>query len=253
MNDIQAGERPAADSAPVTIEQVRASFGNGSPTVVCESLIAFLRLESRSNGDTRLINEIAESTSRLLYPWFQNSESMRNDEQQSLYTLLRPDGLLVDTLLQYHVMQRERRRGTSAGVSGNSLVVQAASLPVEYHANMGADINTGMGMPSDIAKRLLVTGKSKGMRATGFSANALEYFLYHFCKALVPPRENAADPMGNTAAYPRRSTSTTPLRHGASVSGSAVHSLTREYIGFFLPVAIPELSLPAGVDSSSDR
>ncbi|KAJ2549466.1 hypothetical protein EV175_004439 [Coemansia sp. RSA 1933] len=258
MNDLCVGERPAADSAPVTIEQLRASFGNGSPTVVCESLTGFLRLESRSNGDTRLINEIAEAISKLLYPWFQNSESMRNDEQQSLYTLLRPDGLLVDTLLQYHAMQRERKSNTSAGVSGSVLTVQAASLPVEYHSNMGADINTGMGMPADIAKRLLVTGEPKEMRATGFSVNALEYFLYHFCKALVPPREIAAaaagiDPVGSTASYPRRSTSVPPFRHGASVFGSVVHSLTREYICFFLPVAVPELSLPTGSDSPVDH
>ncbi|KAJ1665094.1 hypothetical protein IW140_003753 [Coemansia sp. RSA 1813] len=252
MSDNRVSGKPAADSTPITIEQLRASFGNGSPTVVCESLIAFLRLESRSNGNTRLINEISESVSKLLYPWFQNSETMRNDEQQSLYTLLRPDGLFVDTLLQYHTMQRERRSNTVAGESVDCLVVQAASLPVEYHTNMGADINTGMGIPADISKRLLITGKSKEIRATGFNTNALEYFLYHFCKALVPPRENAADPVSNTALYPRRSASVTPLRHGASVFGSAVHSLTREYICFFLPVAIPELSLPTGGDLAND-
>ncbi|KAI9504588.1 hypothetical protein BX070DRAFT_222428 [Coemansia spiralis] len=241
------------DSAPISIEQLRASFGNGSPTVVCDALIAFLRLESRSNGDAQVINEIAESLSKLLYPWFQNSETMRNDEQRSLYTLLRPDGLLVDTLLQYHTMLKERRQGISGGSSGAELVVQASSLPVEYHTSMGVGLNTAMGIPVEIAKRLVFSNRTKGSRATGFNVDALEYFLYHFCKALVPLRENAADPISSAVTYPRRSASGVSTRHGAAVSGSVVHNLAREYIYFFLPVAVPEFSPSLHGDAASDR
>ncbi|KAJ2648864.1 hypothetical protein GGH99_007838, partial [Coemansia sp. RSA 1285] len=254
MDTARVEGKPAVEPASVTIEQVRAAFGNGLPSVVCETLGAFLRLESRSNGDTQLINEISESVSMLLYPWFQNSESMRNDEQQALYSLLRPDGILMDTLLQYHSMQRERRSNTTNIDSRSSLVVTATSFPVEYHTHVGVDtVSTDINIPADIAKRLIFAERSKGSRAVGFNTNALEYFLYHFCKALVPPRENATVPMNSSSSYPRGSANPMRLRHGATVFGSVVHSLTREYICFFLPVAIPELSLSTGEELSNDH
>ncbi|KAJ2517824.1 hypothetical protein GGI11_003045 [Coemansia sp. RSA 2049] len=59
--------------------------------------------------------------------------------------------------------------------------------------------------------------------------------------------------MNSSSSYPRGSANPMRLRHGATVFGSVVHSLTREYICFFLPVAIPELSLSTGEELSNDH
>ncbi|KAJ1737610.1 hypothetical protein LPJ72_000307 [Coemansia sp. Benny D160-2] len=151
-------------------------------------------------------------------------------------------------------MQRERRSNTTNIDSRSSLVVTATSFPVEYHTHVGVDtVSTDINIPADIAKRLIFAERSKGSRAVGFNTNALEYFLYHFCKALVPPRENATAPMNSSSSYPRGSANPMRLRHGATVFGSVVHSLTREYICFFLPVAIPELSLSTGEELPNDH
>ncbi|KAI8325824.1 hypothetical protein GQ54DRAFT_308048 [Martensiomyces pterosporus] len=253
------GGRVAVDAAKpapeqLSIEQLRAAFENGSPTVVCERLLPFLRLESRSNGDMRVINEISESVSKLLYPWFQNSESMRGDEQRSLYTLLRPDGLLIDTLLQYHVLQRER--GATLGgldysqpmAAGLTLGVEC--LPVEYHSGAGLAAGSGMSLPADLAKRLVMDSSQGRPKPVGFTVNALECFLYHLCKALVPPRESATNATRSAAIYPPKS----PVaRHGSIVPGSVVYCIAREYIGFFLPVVVPEAPPAPRSDAASER
>ncbi|KAJ1961452.1 hypothetical protein GGI12_003240 [Dipsacomyces acuminosporus] len=253
-------------SEQLSIEQLRAAFENGSPTVVCDTLLPFLRLESRSNGDMRVINDISEGISKLLYPWFQNSESMRGDDQRSLYTLLRPDGLLVDTLLQYHILQRER--GTAPlgsaplasfpGYSqpmGAGLSIGVDLLPVEYHSGAGLDMNGGMSLPADFVKRAIVNTDQGKRRTAGFSASALEYLLYHLCKALVPPRENATDQTRNLAAYPSRPSSSvaSAARHGSIVPGSVAHSIAREYICFFLPVVVPEAPRAPHGESAAER
>ncbi|KAJ2716787.1 hypothetical protein H4R19_000434 [Coemansia spiralis] len=203
-------------AAPVSLEQLRAAFANGSPTVVHDALVPFLCQESRSNGDMRVINEIAESVSKLLYPWLQTGGG--GGSQRSLYALLRPDGRLVDTLMQYYNLQRQH--------SGAAMTLPLLSLPVEYHALRGSDIGRAMGLPEVFVRRLVAGGSDPA--TAGFAVDALEYFLYHLCRALVPPR-GALAPVSPSAGS---------ARHGGS--GSVAHLLAREYIGFFMPVAVPE-------------
>ncbi|KAJ2595443.1 hypothetical protein H4R99_005353 [Coemansia sp. RSA 1722] len=197
-------------------------------------------MESRSNGDAQAIVEISQSVSKLLYPWFQNSEAMRSDEQRSMYMLLRPDGLLVDTLLQYHILRQQQRAPARYTMS-----VDTQSLPVEFQSGKG-----GVSLPSELAKRVIAGSSDK---APGFGVDALEYYVYHMCKALVPPRENSADLASRSIAYPSSAPGRSPMKHGAAVQGSVVHSLAREYACFFLPVCVPEKQLNANGEIVSDN
>ncbi|KAJ2082836.1 hypothetical protein H4R24_001294 [Coemansia sp. RSA 988] len=248
---------PVSPTSTVSIEQLRASFRNGSPTVVCEMLIPFLRQESKSSGDMQVINEISESVSTLLYPWFQSSEAMRGDEQQSLYTLLRPDGRLVDTLLQYHVMQRQREPAAGTGIGAGvgqpntDMTISTLSLPTEYHTAQIADIGGAMALPAEFARRLS-TGSNLASDA-GFYADALEYFVYHFCRALVLPRGSSPRVVGGSMARsPVPPGGGTPY-HGFITLGAAANHLVREYIGFFMPAAVPERFLASRNDMASER
>ncbi|KAJ1809406.1 hypothetical protein LPJ75_004392, partial [Coemansia sp. RSA 2598] len=215
-----------------------AAFENGSPRVVYDCLQPYLSMESRSSGDAQTISEISQSVSKLLYPWFQNSEAMRSDEQRSMYMLLRPDGLLVDTLLQYHTLRQQQRAPAQYTLS-----IEAQSLPVEFQSGKG------VGLPSELAKRATPGSSDK---ALGFGVDALEYYIYHLCKALVPPRENSTDLASRSIAYPSGAQGRSSVRHGAAVSGSVVHSLAREYTCFFLPVCVPEKQLNANGEIVSD-
>ncbi|KAJ1900386.1 hypothetical protein LPJ66_001498 [Kickxella alabastrina] len=234
------GAAADANAASISIEQLRVAFENGSPTVVYDSLQPYLSLESKSNGGARAINEISESIGKLLYPWFQNSEAMRSDEQRSLYMLLRPDGRLVDALLQYHLLQRQR------GSSVYGMVVQVQSLPVEFHSSRSP------ALPAEFARRVAAAGNNNSDRSAGFNVDALEYYIFHLCKALVPPRENSTDLASGSIAYPSTSAGRKPVSHGAVVSGSAVSCLAREYTCFFLPVSVPEKQLNAHNESGGD-
>ncbi|KAJ2162268.1 hypothetical protein GGF46_000759 [Coemansia sp. RSA 552] len=243
-------------AATISIEQLRATFGNGSPTTVYEALVPFLRQESRSNGDTRVINEIAESVGKLVYPWFQNSEAMRGDEQRSLYELLRPDGRLIDTLLQYHMLQRQQQRGvvSAAGGAGGgvpSMMLELASLPVEYHAAQNTDVSRTMNLPAEFTRRAVAGGEGRQAAAatTGFHVDALEYVLYHLSKALVPPRENSVQPGSGGTVYRGRAAAGS----GAAALVALAQCLAREYIGFFLPVAVPERAPLGRTETGVDR
>ncbi|KAJ2797634.1 hypothetical protein H4R21_004241, partial [Coemansia helicoidea] len=222
-------------AAPVSLEQLRAAFANGSPAVVHDTLVPFLRQESRSNGDMRVINEIAESTSKLLYSWFQEGGAMSSSSQQALYTLLRPDGRLVDTLLQYYILQRQHGAAVGATLAGGAAAMSLplVSLPVEYHVLKGADVGRAMSLPGDFSRRLTTSGGDAA--AAGFAVDALEYFLYHLCRALVPPRGATARSPG---VHSMASVGGGSARQGGS--GSVAHLLAREYIVFFVPVAVPE-------------
>ncbi|KAJ2725007.1 hypothetical protein GGI07_001576 [Coemansia sp. Benny D115] len=230
-----------ANAAPISIEQLRVAFENGSPTIVHDSLVPYLSVDYRNNGDAQAVAEISEAVSKLLYPWFQNSEAMRSDEQRSLYMLLRPDGVLIDTLLQYHILQRQR------SPKSYGMMVEAQSYPVEYANSKSANL------PLELAKRVMHSAGNGGEQSAGFSVNALEYYLYHFCKALVPPRENSTDLASGSIAYPARSTGRSAVKHGAVVTGSVVNSLAREYTCFFLPVSVPEKHSNILGDPRGDR
>ncbi|PIA18700.1 hypothetical protein COEREDRAFT_100860 [Coemansia reversa NRRL 1564] len=247
----------ASSVSSISIEQLRASFRNGSPTVVSEMLIPFLRQESKSNGDMQVINEISESVSNLLYPWFQNSEAMRGDEQKSLYTLLRPDGRLVDTLLQYHLMQRQRgpAAGSSlaagVGQSNTFMFISTLSLPAEYQTAQSADIGGTMALPAEFARRLSA-GSTRGSDA-GFCVDALEYFVYHFCRALVLPRGSSSNVAGDIMPSSPIISSAGKPYHGYPTLGVAASHLVREYIGFFMPAAVPERLLAVRNDMAIER
>lgn len=234
-----------------SIEQVRAALDNGTPTVVHDALVPFLRLESKSPGDTRVINEICQNLSRLLYPWFQNLDRMRMEDQQSLYKLLKPDGLFIDTLLQYHMLNRKQ----PANDNSNYLAIGMDSFPIEYQQQ-----------PSKSLEYLVQERLPQGIRKKNeqgqlkLYVDALEYFLYHLCKSLVPPRENT---VSQPSSYTAPSTPRSPAPGSSSYhqshpqssairSGSMASSISREYICFFLPVAIPEVSSSTTTDSSSD-
>ncbi|KAJ1733054.1 hypothetical protein LPJ61_001747 [Coemansia biformis] len=236
MDSADSKQTPAG---PISIEQLRAAFGSGSPAVVHDMLVPFLQQESRSNGDMRVINEIAESTAKLLYPWFQDSGTMSGSNQRALYALLRPDGRLVDTLLQYHILQRQHvaAMGAMPAAGSSGMTLPLLSLPVEYHVLKGVDVGRAMSLPADFARRLVADGAAG---TAGFVVGALEYFLYHFCKALVPPRGPAVRGLDTTVAFLPASPGASSAQHGTAAAGSVAHYLAREYIGFFMPVAVPE-------------
>ncbi|KAJ1648249.1 hypothetical protein LPJ64_000405 [Coemansia asiatica] len=227
-----------ANTASISAKQLRAAFENGSPRVVYDCLQPYLSIESRTSGDAQTINEISQSVSKLLYPWFQNSEAMRSDEQRSMYILLRPDGLLVDTLLQYHVLRQQQRTPAQYTLS-----IDAQSLPVEFQNSKG------VGLPSELAKRAAL---GSSVKAPGFGVDALELYIYHLCKALVPPRENSTDVASRSITYPTGTPGRSSMKHGATVPGSVVHSLAREYTCFFLPVCVPEKQLNANGEIVSE-
>ncbi|KAJ2358200.1 hypothetical protein IWW50_003690 [Coemansia erecta] len=232
---------PEELARPVSVENLRTAFGIGTPTAVYNVLVPFLRQESKSNGDTRVINEISESVSKLVGGWLQTSEAMHGDEQRMLYALLRPGGHLVDTLLQYHVLQRQR----SAAAIGPAalLTIPLHSLPIEYHVAPNADIARATRLPADISRRVAA--------GTGFTADALEYFIYHVVKALAPMQDGPARSVGRPVTYTPKSPGT--ARPGPSASGSVAYWLAREYIGFFMPVAVPEKLPPVRSDPNADR
>ncbi|KAJ1665963.1 hypothetical protein GGF38_002929, partial [Coemansia sp. RSA 25] len=192
------------------------------------ALLPFLRAEWRSNGDRRVINEVAVCIGRLVYAWFQSSEAMDGDERRALYALLRPDGVVVETLLQYDALHRQHSpqaaaaAAVAAAAEGGDgwLAIGGDSLPGEWRGQPGA------------AAAYLKAHAPAGVRvvaspgAVELRVGALEYVVYHVCRALVPSRG-----LG--------------VRHGALVAGSVVHCLARELISFFLPVAAPEAAAAA--------
>ncbi|KAJ1721572.1 hypothetical protein LPJ53_003916 [Coemansia erecta] len=217
---------------PISMEQLRAAFENGSPKVVYDNLQPFLSVESRSNGDAQAIGEISASVSKLLYPWFQNSLAMRLDEKRALYMLLRPDGLLIDTLLQYHILRCQQRAPPAYTQS-----LQTQTLPVEFHGSKSASL------PAEFARRL--APGSGADKDTSVGVDALEYFVYHFCRAVVPPRENTTDMISSTGRGGQT--------NQANVPGSVVSDLLHEYIHFFLPACVPDKQLNSQGEIVSDR
>ncbi|KAJ2535919.1 hypothetical protein IWW43_001274 [Coemansia sp. RSA 1935] len=213
---------PAEIAPPVSVETLRTAFGVGTPTAVYTVLVPFLQQESKSNGDAQVINEISQSVSKLLSIWLQNSDVMRSDEQRMLYALLQPSGRLVDTLLQYHILQRQRNAPVS---STSMLAIPVQSLPIEYHM-ANADI-TRTRLPVDLSRRVA---------GSAITVDALEYFVYHITQALAPdvPTHSVNGPM---TYAPKPSGA---VRPGPNASGSVAYWLAREYVGFFMPVAVPE-------------
>ncbi|KAJ2326260.1 hypothetical protein GGI00_004800, partial [Coemansia sp. RSA 2681] len=154
-------------------------------------------------------------------------EAMDGDERRALYALLRPDGVVVETLLQYDALHRQhspQAAAAAAAAEGGDgwLAIGGDSLPGEWRGQPGA------------AAAYLKAHAPAGVRvvaspgAVELRVGALEYVVYHVCRALVPSRG-----LG--------------VRHGALVAGSVVHCLARELISFFLPLR------PAGVGVASVR
>ncbi|KAJ2782121.1 hypothetical protein GGI15_003014 [Coemansia interrupta] len=232
QQQLQAGVVPLEGTMPISMEQLRAAFENGSPKVVYDNLQPFLSVESRSNGDAQAIGEISASVSKLLYPWFQNSQAMRLDEKRALYMLLRPDGILVDTLLQYHILRCQQRAPFAY-----AQFIQAQTLPVEFHGSKSASL------PAEFSRRLAPGSNADKEPSVG--VDALEYFVYHFCRAVVPPRENTTDIISSTG----RGSQT----NQANVPGSVVSDLLQEHIHFFLPVCVPDKQLNSQGEIISDH
>ncbi|KAJ2454988.1 hypothetical protein EV183_001092 [Coemansia sp. RSA 2336] len=187
---------PGQQEATVSIEGLRAAFAVGTPTAVYMSLVPFLRQESKSTGDTQVINEISQSISQLVAGWLQTSQTMTQSEQHTLYRLLRPSGRLVDRLLQYHLMQRQQ--------GNRELRIPVHALPAEFAR--------ASRLPAEIERR-----KSP----TGIVVDAVEYLVFYVMRAL------------------------------GAVEGSQVTQwLAREYVGVFLPVAVPERPAASGADKA---
>ncbi|KAJ2746484.1 hypothetical protein GGI20_001327 [Coemansia sp. BCRC 34301] len=201
-------------SSLVSLEQVRAAFSGGTATGVRAALVPFLVAEWRSNGDRRVINEVAESIGRVVYAWFQSSEAMDAGERLALYQLLRPDGVVVETLLQYNAQSQSQ---WMTDVAGDDLLLAIGmdSLPPEWRGKEAA-VAAYLKAHVPLGVRVVESAGAVSLRV-----GALEYVVYHICRALVP-----APGLG--------------VRHGSLVAGSVVHSLARELISFFLPVAEPD-------------
>ncbi|KAJ2465570.1 hypothetical protein EV174_006641, partial [Coemansia sp. RSA 2320] len=113
----------------VSLEQLQAAFESGVATSVHRALSGFLRAEWRSGGDTQVVNDIASWVGRAMYEWFRTCEAMDNDSQRAIYEVLRPDGALFETLLQYKALQRQRA-DRLAGDAG--LAIGSDSFPDEW-------------------------------------------------------------------------------------------------------------------------
>ncbi|KAJ2028775.1 hypothetical protein IWW57_001998, partial [Coemansia sp. S610] len=197
----------------VSLEQVRAAFKCRAPRAVSNALIPFLREEWRSNGDRRVINEIAESIGGLMYTWFQRVEVMSHDDKKALYLLLRPGEVLMKTLLQYNTLQRQNWQ-QAAGSGDGLLSISLESLPGEWH---GRAALAAAYLRALAPKSVVVVEKGGVME---LRVGALEYVLYHMCRALIP-----LVGMGE--------------RQGMLVAESPVLLLSSDLTHYFLPVALP--------------
>ncbi|KAJ2891547.1 hypothetical protein IWW38_003573, partial [Coemansia aciculifera] len=205
---------PLGESCSVSLEQVRAAFESGAATEVSSTLTPFLRAEWKSNGDRRVINEVAICIGRLVYRWFQSSEAMDAYERKELYSLLQPDGVVLETLLQYNTLNKQQQ-SQSADDGDGWLTIGADSLPVEWHGKPAV----AMAYLKAHAPPSVLYAENLG--AVELRVGALEYVLYHICRALVPLRGLR-------------------VPHGTLVARSVVYYLARELINFFLPVAVPK-------------
>ncbi|KAJ2043524.1 hypothetical protein IW146_007300 [Coemansia sp. RSA 922] len=196
----------------VSLEQVRAAFKCNSPWAVSNAVVPFLQEEARSTGDIRVINEIAKSIGQLVYSWFQRSEAMNYDDKYAMYSLLRPDKVLMKTLRQYNTLQRQR-----VGGGDGLLSIGMESLPSEWHGRAA------------VAAAYLRAHAPKSVRvvedagSVELRVGALQYVLYHMCRALVPSADIG-------------------VRQGTLVEKSVVNSLSHDLIHFFLPVADVSIS-----------
>ncbi|KAJ2838938.1 hypothetical protein FBU31_000804 [Coemansia sp. 'formosensis'] len=197
----------------VSVEQVRGALSSKTPRTVYNALVPFLREEWRSNGDRGVINEIAGSIGQLVYTWFQSSEAMSYDDKQALYLLLRPDEVVMKTLLQYNTLQRQQQQ-QAVGDGDGWLSIGLDSLPSEWH---GQAALAAAYLRAHAPKSVRVVERPGSVE---LRVGALEYVLYHVCRALVP-----APGVG--------------VRQGTLVAKSVVSSLSHELIRFFLPVAVP--------------
>ncbi|KAJ2490524.1 hypothetical protein IWW37_003084 [Coemansia sp. RSA 2050] len=197
----------------VSLEQVRAAFKCKAPRAVSNALIPFLREEWRSNGDRRVINEIAKSIGGLVYTWFQSVEAMSHDDKKALYLLLRPGEVLMKTLLQYNTLQRQNWQQAVGGGDG-LLSVSLESLPGEWHGRVAL---AAAYLRALAPKSVIVVEKGGSME---LRVGALEYVLYHMCRALIP-------------------LTGVGVRQGMLVAESPVILLSSDLTHYFLPVALP--------------
>ncbi|KAJ1827789.1 hypothetical protein LPJ73_008699, partial [Coemansia sp. RSA 2703] len=98
-------------------------------------------------------------------------------------------------------------------------------------------------LPAEFARRLAPGGSVDKEISVG--VDALEYYIYHFCRAVVPPRENTTDMISNTARGGQT--------NQANVPGSVVSDLLQEYVHFFLPVCVPDKQLNSQGEIVSDH
>ncbi|KAJ2873494.1 hypothetical protein H4R27_003299 [Coemansia aciculifera] len=196
----------------VSFEQVQAAFKCNSPAAVNNAVVPFLREELRSTGDIRVINEIAKSIGQQVYSWFQRSEAMNYDDKKAMHSLLRPDEVLMKTLLQYNTLQRQ---GMGGGDGWLSITIE--SLPDEWR---GKSALAAAYLRKHAPKSVQVVENAGSVE---LRVGALEYVLYHMCRALVPSAEIG-------------------VRQGTLVEKSTVHCLSHDLIQFFLPVADSSIS-----------
>ncbi|KAJ2795585.1 hypothetical protein H4S07_006445, partial [Coemansia furcata] len=204
----------------VSVEQVRGALNSKAPRTVYNALVPFLREEWQSNGDRGVINEIAVSIGQLVYTWFQSSEAMSYDDKQALYVLLRPDEVVMKTLLQYNTLQRQQQQ-QAVGDGDGWLSIGLDSLPSEWH---GQAALAAAYLRAHAPKSVRVVERPGSVE---LRVGALEYVLYHVCRALVP-----APGVG--------------VRQGTLVAKSVVSSLSHELMQFFLPVAVPTADVSDG-------
>ncbi|KAJ1944172.1 hypothetical protein FBU59_002675 [Linderina macrospora] len=151
--------------------------------------------------------------------------TMAQDDKEAMYTLLRPDGRFVRLLIQYYSLQREHN-------NLGDMMIAADTMPPEYNGLMEL---------GPYYKERKVVDAKKDNKVVGFRVGALEYLLFHICRAVLPPRESAISVP--SSLYPDQRSRRVYFAH----SGTLVNLLIREYIEVFVPVAVP------GVKSESQN
>ncbi|KAJ2845630.1 hypothetical protein IWW36_004702, partial [Coemansia brasiliensis] len=96
---------------------------------------------------------------------------------------------------------------------GNELRIPLHMLPAEYQVAANVDIAKATRLPTEFVRR-----KSP----TGFMVDAVEYFVFHVVRAL-----------------------------GTAEGSQVAQWLGREYVGFFLPVAVPDRPSPVNAEDRS--
>ncbi|KAJ1918879.1 hypothetical protein H4219_002329 [Mycoemilia scoparia] len=239
------------------IEKVRNALGSQSAVIIRNTLFPILQGAWPLEAVNQVTIDTLIALPRLLCQWLQDSTPLGMEEQKAIYDILQPEGPWVNTLIQYHTRLSQRSQGThnviypksydlsphsvDASKSNSSLLdtsppsicLDADLLPSELQAALKLD-PAKSGLPLSYASRFSQE-KSQNASSPGmieFYLDKLEYFLFHFARALVP------NPLTEIASKQLLVSSST--NYTSNTNAWLLAALTREYIGFFVPVSVPE-------------